>query len=266
MRGASISSYAGGVKPLPGTMDRRCIQVSLITIAIAALLLASGCSGTNPLPPGGGDTPTPPGTPGGVVMLPDPALEGNVSVEEALQERRSARIYAKIPLTLAEIGQILWAAQGVTDDRGYRTAPSAGALYPLEVYIVAGDVIDLAPGVYHYQPEKHLLIPISSGDRRADLQAAAINQTPVGGAPATVVITAIPDRTTAKYSERGLRYVDMEAGHASENIYLQVAAIRLGTVTIGAFDDDGVREILGLPEDEVPLYLMPVGWPIPRDM
>jgi len=265
VREASISSYAGGVKPLPGTMDRRCIQVSLITIAIAALLLASGCSGTNPLPPGGGDTPTPPGIPEGAIMLPDPALEGNVSVEEALRERRSARIYAEIPLTLAEIGQILW-AQGVTDDRGYRTAPSAGALYPLEVYIVAGDVIDLAPGVYHYQPEKHLLIPISSGDRRADLQAAAINQTPVGGAPATVVITAIPDRTTAKYGERGLRYVDMEAGHASENIYLQVTAIRLGTVTIGAFDDDGVREILGLPEDEVPLYLMPVGWPIPGDM
>ncbi len=252
-----------GTKPLPGIMDRRCIQVSLITIAISALLLASGCADTHLLPPTGGNTPAPPGTPEGAVMLPEPVLEGNVSVEEALRERRSVRTYAEVPLTLADIGQILWAAQGVTDDRGYRTAPSAGALYPLEIYVTAGDVMGLAPGIYHYQPEKHLLIQVTSGDRRADLQAAAINQTPVGDAPATVVITAIPDRTTTKYGERGLRYVDMEAGHASENIYLQVAATGLGTVTIGAFDDDGVREILGLPENETPLYLMPVGRPVP---
>ena len=246
-------------------MDRKYIHPGLIIAAIFTLVLASGCAGVHPLP-GENSTPTPRGTPEGAITLPEPSFKSNVSVEEALQERRSVRAYAEVPLTLTDVGQILWAAQGVTDDRGYRTAPSAGALYPLEVYLVAGNIMGLKPGIYHYQPGEHLLIQTASGDQRATLQASAVNQTSVGDAPATVVIAAVPDRTTAKYGERGMRYVFMEAGHAAENVYLQAAAINLGTVTIGAFDDDNVREVLGLPENITPLYLMPVGRPVPGNV
>ncbi len=244
----------------PGIMNRRSRYTGLVIAAmLAAVLVVSGCAGIHQMP-GGNSTPAPAE---GAVTLPEPRFEGDVSVEEALRERRSVRVYAEVPLTLDDIGQVLWAAQGVTDDRGYRTAPSAGALYPLEVYLVAGSVTDLEPGVYHYRPGEHLLVRVGDGDRRAALQAAAVNQTPVGDAPATVVIAAVPDRTTAKYGERGMHYVFMEAGHAAENVYLQAEAIDLGTVTIGAFDDDEVREVLALPEETTPLYLMPMGRGVP---
>jgi len=249
-------------KPLSGIMDRNYIHPGLIATAVFALVLASGCAGVHPLP-GGNSTPASAGTPEGAVGLPEPSFNGNVSVEEALRERRSVRVYAEVPLTLSDLGQVLWAAQGVTNDRGYRTAPSAGALYPLEVYVVAGNIMGLEPGIYHYRPGEHLLIQTASGDQRAALQAAAVNQTSVGDAPVTIVIAAVPDRTTAKYGERGMRYVSMEAGHAAENVYLQAQAINLGTVTIGAFDDGEVREVLGLPGNTTPLYLMPVGRPVP---
>ncbi|HOB17296.1 MAG TPA: SagB/ThcOx family dehydrogenase [Candidatus Methanoculleus thermohydrogenotrophicum] len=244
-------------------MDRKHIHPGLIIIATTfALVLVSGCAGVHPSP-GENSIPAAVGASNETVTLPEPRYSGSVSVEEALRERRSVRIYAEVPLMLTDVGQVLWAAQGVTDGRGYRTAPSAGALYPLEVYLVAGDVMGLEPGVYHYQPAEHLLIRTGDGDRRATLQAAAVNQTSVGDAPATIVICAVPDRTTVKYGDRGMRYVFMEAGHASENIYLQATAINLGTVTIGAFDDDEVGEILGLPGNTTPLYLMPVGRPVP---
>ncbi|HOI13510.1 MAG TPA: SagB/ThcOx family dehydrogenase [Methanoculleus sp.] len=241
-------------------MDRRShrtIPVAMAMLAVA--VLAVGCAGTPA--PDGDNTPAPPSE--GAVTLPEPRTEGDVSVEEALSARRSVRVYAEVPLTLADVGQVLWAAQGVTDDRGYRTAPSAGALYPLEVYLVAGSVMGLEAGVYHYRPGEHQLIRVSGGDVRAALQAAAVNQTPIADAPATVVIAAVPGRTTAKYGERGMQYVYMEAGHAAENVYLQAEAINLSTVAIGAFDDDGVREVLKLPENTTSLYLMPVGRPVP---
>lgn len=236
-------------EPLSGTMDPKYLHPALII----ALVLATGCA--HPLP-AVNSTHAPPD---GVVMLPEPRFESSVPVEEALRERRSVRVYAGMPLTLADIGQVLWAAQGVTDKRGYRTTPSAGALYPLEVYLVAGDVVGLSVGVYHYHPGEHLLIRIAGGDQRAALQAAAVNQAPVGDAPATIAICAVPDRTCAKYGERGMRYVFMEAGHAAENIYLQAVASNIGTVAIGAFDDDRIGEILMLPENTTPLYLMPMG-------
>ncbi len=245
--------------PRPGVMDQRNRHIGLVIAALLAAVLASGCAGV-PLTPGGNSTP---GMPDGAVTLPEPRLEGDISVEEALRERRSVRVYAEVPLTLADVGQVLWAAQGVTDDRGYRTAPSAGALYPLEVYVVAGNIMDLEPGVYHYRPGEHLLVRVGGGDRRAALRAAAVNQTSVGDAPATVVIAAVQNRTTEKYGERGMRYVAMEAGHAAENVYLQAEAIDLGTVVIGAFDDGEVREVLALPEETTPLCLMPVGRPVP---
>lgn len=230
-----------------------------LPLGLAAMLfmatIVTGCAGIA-LPPVENSTPE---SSDGAVIHPAPRAESSVSVEEALRKWRSVRVYAGVPLALADIGQILWAAQGVTDERGYRAAPSAGALYPLEVYVVAGDVTDLAPGVYHYHPEEHLLTRINGTDRRIDLEAAAIDQAFVGDAPATLVIAAIPERMTAKYGDRGIRYVDMEAGHAAENIYLQATASSLGTVAIGAFDDDRVREILMLPANTTPLYLMPVG-------
>jgi len=240
-------------------MEEKYCIMGLVIAALLAGGLVSGCAGI----PRTQDADSMPGGPEGAVTLPEPRLEGNTSVEEALSERRSVRAYADLPLTLADVGQILWAAQGVTDDRGYRTAPSAGALYPLEVYLVAGSVVGLEPGVYHYRPGEHSLVRIGSGDRRAALQAAAVNQTPVGDAPAMIVIAAIPERTTAKYGERGMRYVAMEAGHAAENVYLQAEAIDLSTVTIGAFDDAEVREVLALPAETTPLCLMPVGRPVP---
>lgn len=234
-------------------MNRKFLCSGLAITLIFALV--AGCAGVHPLP-GGNSNPT---LPADAIRLPEPRFESDVPVETALRDRRSVRVYAEVPLTLADIGQVLWAAQGVTDERGYRTTPSAGALYPLEVYVVAGDVTDLAPGVYHYHPEEHLLTRINGTDRRIDLEAAAIDQAFVGDAPATLVIAAIPERMTAKYGDRGIRYVDMEAGHAAENIYLQATASSLGTVAIGAFDDDRVREILMLPANTTPLYLMPVG-------
>ncbi|MDN7011511.1 SagB/ThcOx family dehydrogenase [Methanoculleus sp. FWC-SCC3] len=240
-------------------MNRRYSRFTLAIAATLAVMLAAGCAGIPP-EPGSNGTPEPPKD---AIVLPEPRGEGDVSVEEALSARRSVRIYADVPLALDDAGQTLWAAQGVTDDRGYRTSPSAGGLYPLEVYLVAGSVTGLEPGVYHYRPGEHLLVRVGAGDQRAALQAAAVNQTSVGDAPATIVIAAVPERTTVKYGERGMRYVYMEAGHAAENVYLQAEALDLATVVIGAFDEDEVREVLALPENTTPLYLMPVGRPVP---
>ncbi|MDG6257148.1 MAG: SagB/ThcOx family dehydrogenase [Methanomicrobiaceae archaeon] len=191
--------------------------------------------------------------------LPGPARESGAAVEEALFGRRSVRNFSERSLTLQELGQLLWACQGITDPRGYRTAPSAGALYPLEVYAVASSVDGLHPGVYRYVPEGHELHRIIDGDVSSALYIAALSQTAVGDAPASIVICAVPDRTTAKYGDRGVHYVYMEAGHAAQNIYLQAFSLDLGTVSIAAFDDARVQQILNLSPGEVPLYIMPVG-------
>ena len=193
------------------------------------------------------------------IALPEPVNDSDTSVEEALRERRSVRDYRREALTLKQVGQLLWSAQGVTAGDGRRTAPSAGALYPLEVYAVIGNVDGIAPGVYRYRPDSHTLVRVLDGDQRKDLSRAALNQTWVSQAAIDIVITAVYERTTGKYGERGIRYVHMEAGHAAQNVYLQAVSLKLGTVTIGAFDDDGVKRVLGLPVDEEPLYIMPVG-------
>ena len=193
------------------------------------------------------------------IKLPDPILKGDKSIEEALVERRSVRAYTDEPLTLTEIGQLLWAAQGITRPGGYRTAPSAGALYPLEVYLVAGNVSGLPAGVYRYNTHEHALEKISEGDKRSMLSQAALGQEAVKNGAAVIVITAVYERTTVKYGDRGIQYVHMEVGSAAENIYLQAAALDLGTVFIGAFNDEEVKEVLGLPAEEQPLCIMPVG-------
>jgi len=194
-----------------------------------------------------------------VLELPELMDESETSIEEALTERRSVRNFSEGSLKIEEIGQLLWASQGITDPAGYRTAPSAGALYPLEVYVVVRSVDDVEPGVYRYVPEGHELHRILGGDISSGLRTAALSQPAVGDAPANIVICAIPDRTTSKYGDRGIRYVHMEAGHAAQNIYLQAVSLDLGTVSIGAFEDAEVQRLLNLSPDEMPLYIMPVG-------
>ena len=166
-------------------------------------------------------------------------------------------------VVLAAAGQLLWAAQGVTSSAGERTAPSAGALYPLEVYLVAGSVDVLPAGVYRYRPQKHALRVHLAGDRRRELGEAALGQTAVSKAPAVLVVVALYARTARKYGVRAERYVHIEAGHVAQNVYLQAQVLGLGTVIVGAFEDDAVRSALELPQTESPLALLPVGTPRP---
>jgi len=194
-----------------------------------------------------------------VVKLPEPKYSSNISVEKALLERRSIRSYKDEPLTLSEVSQLLWAAQGITNPRGFRTAPSAGATYPLEVYAVIGNVNNLPEGVYKYNPHGHELVNVAEGDKRAELSAAAIRQRWVEKGAIVLVFSAAYDRTTRRYGNRGLRYVHMEVGHAAQNVHLQAVSLNLGTVVVGAFDDDRVKKIINMPAIEQPLYIMPVG-------
>ncbi len=193
------------------------------------------------------------------MKLPAPRQESQISVERALRERRSIREYTNAPITLAEVSQLLWAAQGITAAGGLRTAPSAGALYPLEVYVLAGNVGDLPAGIYKYAPHAHTLKQIVEGDKRRELRHVALDQFCVQEAAAVIIISAVYERTTVKYGGRGLRYVHMEAGHAAQNVYLQAVALQLGTVAVGAFDDEGVKKVGHLLEQEQPLYLLPIG-------
>ncbi len=194
------------------------------------------------------------------VILPEVKRSGGISVEEALASRRSIREYSDAPVALAQISQLLWAAQGITEpDSGKRTAPSAGALYPLEIYLAARNVEGLPQGVYKYDPNDHALNTIKQGDVLPALSVAALGQQAVEEGAAALVFAAVYDRTTQKYGERGIRYVHMEVGAAAENVYLQAESLGLGTVIIGAFDDDEVQNIIGMEEDEEPLAIMPVG-------
>ncbi len=193
------------------------------------------------------------------IQLSQPSREGEVSLEQTLVERRSVRQYGDEPLALEEVSQLLWAAQGVTHPRGFRTAPSAGALYPLETYVVVGNVKDLQPGIYHYAPHSHSISLKMDGDKRDELARAALGQSPVRNAPATIFFSGVYDRTMKRYGERGVQYVHMEAGHAAQNVALQAVSLGLGSVMIGAFQDDAVKKLMRLPEAETPLYLIPVG-------
>jgi SagB-type dehydrogenase family enzyme len=208
-------------------------------------------------PAGCGPQPTVVPTPAvveGVIPLPPPNLTGQVSLEETLAQRRSVREYGDTPLTLTEIGQLLWAVQGITHERGFRTAPSAGGLYPLEVYVATAD------GVFHYDPHGHHLLVMSKDDARPALYEAALQQEAVRQAPAVFVVTAVYERTVKKYGgERSPRYVHLEAGHAAQNLLLEAVALGLGAVPIGAFEDERIQQVLGIPADHKPLYLIPVG-------
>jgi SagB-type dehydrogenase family enzyme len=191
------------------------------------------------------------------VQLPAPVTRGTVSLEEAIAKRRSQRIFKDRALTLEQISQLLWAGQGITGEafgQKLRAAPSAGALYPLELYAVSKD------GVFHYLPERHVLEVQGDKDVRSELAQAAQDQVWIGKAPFIIVVCAVYARVRAKYVEHGIRYVDMEAGHAAQNIQLQAVTLGLGLSPVGSFLEKDVRKVLGLPADRVPLYVIPVGY------
>ncbi|HJX69587.1 MAG TPA: SagB/ThcOx family dehydrogenase [Dehalococcoidia bacterium] len=177
-----------------------------------------------------------------------------MSVEETLEKRRSKRRFTPKELTWEQISQLLWAGQGMAGRR-YRTTPSAGALYPLEVYLV------IKEGVYHYKPESHELEQILEGDVRPELCRAALNQEWIEEAPVNIVIAAIYQRMERGYGQRAARYVHIEVGHAAQNIHLEAVSLGLGSVPIGAFYDEQVQRVLSLPKNEQPLYIIPVGYP-----
>lgn len=190
------------------------------------------------------------------IALPPPSSAGRMSLDEALARRRSVREFAAKPLTEAELAQLLWAAQGITHPEGYRTAPSAGALYPLELYVAT------PAGFFHYDPRRHQLTCRSDRDLRPALSRAALDQECVRDAPAILVLAAVFERIAQKYgAARAPRYVHMEVGHAAQNVLLEAVALGLGSVAVGAFDDALVQRILSLPGDHEPLYLIPIGHP-----
>ncbi len=240
----------------------RYLTIMLLTICI--MLPASACSGDLSVQHKAIAT----------IELPEPVLDGEFSIEKVLQERRSVRKYTDEPVTLEEVSQLLWAAYGITYTRegmpdfirgGLKTAPSAGATYPLEIYLVAGDVKGLLPGIYWYVPEGHLIHRLTDGDVRIDLQAACLSQKFAGAAPISIVWSAVYKRCTKRYGERGReRYVCMDLGHSAQNVYLQCGSLGLGTCAIGAFTDDSLKQLIGMTGEEVPLYVMPVGR-LPRE-
>jgi SagB-type dehydrogenase family enzyme len=195
--------------------------------------------------------------------LPKPRLEGEVSVEQAIKHRRTIRSYRSELLTLEQLSQILWAAQGITDDRACkRSAPSGGALYPMDIYAVVGDngVKGLKAGIYHYDPHKHAASMITEGDLRNDLARAALSQMWMARAPLNMVITSEYSRIMSKYGTRGVRYAMIEAGHVGQNIFLQVEALGLRAGIVGAFHDKDVIRVMNITRSHEPLLIMPVGY------
>ncbi len=189
------------------------------------------------------------------IRLPKVEKKGPASLEETLNERRSMRDYRPGPLSLEEVSQLLWAASGT--NLYQRTAPSAGATYPLETYVAVGEAEGLTPALYHYLPSGHALEMSRDDDIRERLSRAAFGQGMISKAPIDIVIAADYRRTAARYGQRAARYVHMEAGHVGQNVSLQAIALGLGTVMVGAFDDEEVKEVLGIREE--PLYIIPVG-------
>lgn len=197
--------------------------------------------------------------PGTMITLPAPITDGQMSLEKAMSLRRSVRSYINQPLAIGELSQLLWAGQGINNERGFRTAPSAGATFPLELYVMVNNVEGLRKGIYHYQIGEHKLKMIDSRELGKDLARASLSQSMISDAGVVIIFAAIFERTTARYGERGIRYIHNEVGHVSQNIHLQVSALNLGTVVIGAYRDEEVEAILNLGDELRVLYMMPVG-------
>jgi len=202
----------------------------------------------------------------GDLSLPSPSRKGTVSVEEALSSRRTHRSFQSRALTLKHFSQMLWAAYGVTavtPGHQLKTAPSAGATYPIDIYAVVGEggVESVAPGVYHYRPESHSVRPVSSGDLRTDVAAACLRQMWMAPAPLFIVITGDYARCSAKYGPRGIIYTQIEAGHVGQNVFLQAEALFLKAGIVGAFEKEDLGKALHIPAAHEPLLVMPVGYP-----
>lgn len=193
----------------------------------------------------------------GQIRLPAPITKGKVSLEEAILKRRSQRTFIQKDLNLEQISQLLWAAQGITAKGGgfgFRSAPSAGALYPIEIYLLTKD------GFFHYLPEGHSLEILGEKDLRSALANVALGQEAISQAALDIVICAVYPRVTAKYGQRGIRYTHIETGHVAQNVHLQAVVLGLESVPIGAFSDEAVKKLLLLPQDYEPLYIIPVGY------
>jgi len=238
-------------------------------LGIIALIALSGCNGGVSKNEGNSVGLTKTDDAPLTYILPSPKTDGKVSVEKAMAVRRSHRNFQNRELSAEQLSQILWAAYGITEVSnnrptlrgGFRTAPSAGARYPFEIYAVVGKVTGIEPGVYRYIADGHKMVQTMDKDVREELCAAALGQTMVKEAPVTIFYSAIYERMTERYGDRGReRYVCMDLGHSAQNIYLQAEALHLGTCAIGAFTDRRVSELLRLPEKEEPLYMMPVGY------
>ena len=197
------------------------------------------------------------------MKLPPPKMKGTISLEQAIRQRRTVRGFASRALDVNQVSQLLWAAAGITGGRGFkRAAPSAGALYPMDLFVVAGQsgVQQLDAAVYHYQPQGHHLVAGAEGDLRQAVARAALGQMWMATAPVNVVITAEYHRVTRKYGNRGVRYAMIEAGHIGQNLFLQAEALGLKAGIVGAFDDKKLAERLSLPTAYEPLLVMPVGY------
>ena len=217
------------------------MKLFLTLIGAAAILVPSACTSTDE------DALT--------TALPEPSLKGAVSIEEALATRRSVRRYDTRALSQKDLGQLLWAAQGITQKtRGFRTNPSAGALYPLEIYVFLGD------GVHHYSPQDHAITRVKEGNQRDALAKAALGQAWVRNNGAVILVAADYARTTRKYGDRAKMYVDMEVGCVCQSLMLQGVALGIGSVPVGAFRDADVKRLAALPDEQTPLLLMPVGY------
>jgi SagB-type dehydrogenase family enzyme len=198
------------------------------------------------------------------IKLPSPISRGKMSLEQTILKRRSVRRFMNEPLSLEQLSQLLWSAQGITGTGGRRAAPSAGATYPLEVFVVVGNngLRTLAAGIYHYDVDNHSLSLHQSGDFQQKLADTALGQSYIARCPVDIIVCAIHPRTAYRYGRRGERYVHTEVGHVGQNVALQAVALGLGTVMVGAFEDEPVRKILKLEEQIKPLYIIPVGKPV----
>lgn len=228
----------------------------LIPAALAALFLVTCILAGGAWPVHGEDDMSVSRSKGEKISLPPVPDRGDVSLEQALWERRSVREFTDEELDLETISRLLWSAQGITGKKqGLRTAPSAGATYPLELLVVTGKHLA------RYLPLEHSLVVTAEGDFRALLATASHGQTYVAKAPALFIFAADVSRTSGRYGARADRYVHIEVGCASENLMLQAAALGLGSVAIGAYDDKEVSTILHLPKEWDVFLMVPVGKP-----
>ena len=240
----------------------------ILCLCCAVLLLFTGCNFRIEV---GGNSPAPPepAVPSLTYTLPAPKTDGDMSVEQAMQNRRSVRRFEDKALSKEQLSQLLWAAYGITQPitdnparrGGLRTTPSAGALYPLEIYVVVGKADGIETGVYKYDSQTNTIAQTIDRDIREELMAISANQAMIGAAPVTILYCAVFDRMRERYGDRSERYAYIEVGHSAQNVYLQAESLGLGTCASGAFTDSEVSKLLNLPRDESPLYMMPTGYP-----